>query len=354
MNRLVLAVLVSAVVAAAPQAARTLDIYFIDVEGGQATLVVTPAGESLLMDAGFPSDVATIAPAFNEESTPPDHPRDPERVVAAAKAAGLTKIDYVMMTHSHADHGGGIPDVGRRLPIGTFIDHIPPTDAAEQNVKGTRIVYERYLEAGKGKKHIQPKAGAALPMKGVDVTFVSANGVVPSTPLSGGGQPNPTCTGTGLPAQEKYENPFSHGVRIQYGRFRFLSIGDLTGAPLFALACPVNLVGPIDVYQVSHHGGNDAADPFLYTAIKPVVAIFNNGVRKGAQADTMKAVQALGLETWQIHKTTNAGAPNAPDARIANLDDTTAHWIKVSARDDGSFTVTNPRTGEIKSYKPRS
>lgn len=351
MKRLILAGLLSATVAATPQVARTLDIYFIDVEGGQATLVVTPSGQSLLMDAGFPADVAAIAPAFNEESTPPDHPRDPERVLAAAKAAGLTKIDYVMMTHSHADHGGGIPDVGRRLPITTFIDHMAPTDAAEQNVKGTRIVYERYLDAGKGKAHIQPKAGATLKMRDVEVTFVAANGEVPSKPLPGAGQPNPTCQGAGLPAQEKYENPFSNGVRLRYGRFNFLSIGDLTGAPLFALACPVNLVGLIDVYQISHHGGNDAADPFLYAAIKPLVAVFNNGIRKGGGADTLATVRTLGIDGWQIHKTTNTGAVNNPDAFITNLDDTTAHWIKISAKDDGSFTVTNPRTGQVKSYK---
>lgn len=351
MKRLVLAGLVSAAVAAAPPSPRTLDIYVIDVEGGQATLVVTPAGQSLLIDAGYPSDVAAIAPGFNEASSAPDHPRDAERVLAAARAAGLARIDYVMMTHSHADHGGGILDVARRIPVDTFIDHIPPTDAAEKNVKGTRTVYDRYIEAGRGKAHITPVPGMRLPLTGIEALIVSANGEVPSRPLPGGGQPNPSCTGTGMPAQEQYENPFSNGLRLRYGRFRFLSTGDLSGPPLFALGCPVNLVGEVEVYLVTHHGGNDAADPSLYSALKPLVSIFNNGMRKGAQADTMNTVQALGLETWQLHKTVNANAPNAPDERIANLDESTAHWLKVSATDDGSFTVTNPRTGQATSYK---
>ena len=331
----------------------TLDIYFIDVEGGQATLMVTPAGESLLMDAGYPGDSSLIAPAFGETPSKPGEARDPERIMAAAKAAGISKIDILLMTHSHADHGGGVLEITKLMPVGAIVNHIPPTDDGEKNVAGTHKIYERFIEAGAALKHIEPKPGEKLPLKGIDARFVSANGAVLTKPLAGAGQKNTACTPEGIPAQEKYENPFSNGVKVTYGAFRFLNVGDLSGPNLFALGCPNNLVGQAEVYLVAHHGGNDAADPSLFAALKPVVSIFNNGVRKGAQADALATAKKMGGDVWQLHKTSNANAENTPDERIANLNESTAHWIKLSAKADGSFTVTNARTGTVKSYNKR-
>ena len=143
-------------------------------------------------------------------------------------------------------------------------------------------------------------------------------------------------------------------MRLEFGRFRFLDVGDLSGAPLFALACPRNLVGPVDVYLVAHHGGADAAEPETFAAFQPRVAIVNNGAVKGGAPETFAALHNLSaVDVWQLHRSRNEGARNFPDDRIANLDETTANWIKVRARDDGSFVVTNGRTGASKSFGAR-
>ncbi|MEO8500075.1 MAG: MBL fold metallo-hydrolase [Vicinamibacteria bacterium] len=344
----------AAVVALSPavRAAKTLDIYFIDVEGGQATLVVTPRGESLLIDTGFPSDDALIAPAFGEKPGASANGRDPKRILAAAKDAGLTKIDYLLLTHYHADHGGGAVELSQLMPIRAFVDHGPPAAGADEGVPGTQKIYEGYVGLRAKGRHVLAKPGERLELKGVEVRFVSADGATLGKPLTGAGQPNNACGAGSVPAQEKIENPHSVGIRLRYGSFSFLDVGDLSGDPLFALTCPKNLIGQSDVYLVAHHGGADAAVPSMFDAIKPLVAVFNNGPRKGAQAKTLNLVkQTLRLDGWQLHRSLNEGAENAPEGRIANLDDSTSAWIKVSARDDGSFTVTNGRTGTSKRYK---
>jgi hypothetical protein len=141
-------------------------------------------------------------------------------------------------------------------------------------------------------------------------------------------------------------------VLLSYGAFRFLDVGDLTGRPLFALACPRDLIGPVDVYLVAHHGGADAADPGTFAAFQPRVAIVNNGEQKGGAKDLLAMLQALSaIDSWQLHR--SAAGENIADARIANLDEKTSYWIRISAREDGSFTVTNARTGETRSYARR-
>jgi beta-lactamase superfamily II metal-dependent hydrolase len=334
-------------VAALGAQAKALAIYFIDVEGGQSTLVVTPAGESLLIDAGFPGDGA-----FSSTPGDPAKARDAQRVLAAARDAGVKQIDYLLVTHFHADHDGGIAELSELLPIRTFIDHGEPGPGAAAAVTGTQLMYDKYLIARGRGRHIEPKPGDTLPIKGIDVTVIASAGDVLSRPLRGAGQPNAACAGTGVDAQEKTENPRSTAVRLQYGAFRFLDLGDLSGAPLFALTCPRNLIGESDVYLVAHHGGADASDPSLFKSVKPRVAIFNNGPAKGAQKETLATVAALpSIDAWQLHRTSNKDAVNVADERIANLDDSTSAWIKVVANSDGSFTVTNARTGVAKPYR---
>lgn len=327
-------------------AAKTLDIYFIDVEGGQATLIVTPAGESFLIDAGFPGDGT-----FASKPGPPAQARDAQRVLAAARDAGVTKIDYLMLTHYHADHAGGVVELAQLLRIGTFIDHSAPNADAETAVPGTQAVYDGYVAVRAKGKHIEAKVGERLPINGIEAIVIATEEVGLAKPLAGAGQTNPACAGTGVPAQEKTENPRSTAVRVQFGKFRFLDVGDLSGPHLFALTCPVNLIGESDVYLVAHHGGADGSDSSLFAAVKPLVAITNNGPRKGAQAPTLATIRQMSIDGWQLHRTLNRGAENMPDERIANLDETTSAWIKVSANADGSFTVTNGRTGVSKSYR---
>jgi beta-lactamase superfamily II metal-dependent hydrolase len=316
----------------AARAATTLDLYFIDVEGGQSTLIVTPAGESLLVDTGY---------AGNDE-------RDPKRIAAAAKAAGITQIDYLLLTHFHGDHAGGVPELAKLLPIKTFVDH----DAIVPNDDSTGPVFKAYAPVRAGGRHIVPAPGDRLPLKGVDVRIVSSDTRTIAKASEGGGQPNPACPPAAPAPGEAKENPRSTGFELRFGRFRFIDLGDLSGQPLFALVCPSNLLGKADVYLVPHHGGADVVYPATF-AVKPRVAIMNNGEKKGGARDAFANLRKVaGLEdVWQLHKSLADGAQNYPDDRVANLDEKTAYWIKVSASQDGSFTVTNQRTGATKAYR---
>jgi competence protein ComEC len=328
------------------EARQALDIYFIDVEGGQSTLIVTPAGESFLIDTGYAGDGTPQAKAGD-----PARARDAQRIAAAARDAGVTRIDYLLITHFHPDHDGGVVELAQLLPIGTFIDHGGVLPSAEGRVAGTLDALAAYTAVRAKGRHLEPAPGERLPLNGVTAVVVSAAGATLRQPLPGSGAANPACRPAAPPAQEPTENPRSTGVRLEFGRFRFLDVGDLSGAPLFALACPRSLVGPVDVYLVAHHGGADAADPETFAAFQPRIAIVNNGAVKGGAPETFAALHNLSaIDVWQLHRSRNEGARNFPDDRIANLDETTAHWIKVRARDDGSFVVTNGRTGASKSY----
>ncbi|MGH9141170.1 MAG: ComEC/Rec2 family competence protein [Vicinamibacterales bacterium] len=330
--------------------AKTLDIYFIDVEGGQSTLVVTPAGETLLIDTGFPSDGS-----FASVPGDPHKARDANRIIAAANAAGVTRIDYLLITHFHADHDGAVPELAQLIPIRTFVDHESPAQNAEEHVAGTQAAFDAYARVRAKGQHLTPRPGDRIPLKGIDAVIVSAAGATLQQPLAGAGGANPACGPSAPPAQEPSENPRSTGVDLRFGRFTFLDVGDLTGAPLFALVCPVNLIGPTDVYLVAHHAGADAGDRASFAGFAPRVAILNNGIRKGGAPEVLGALhQARGLEdAWQLHRSLPPGPRFFKDDRIANLDESTAHWLKVSAKNDGSFTVTNGRTGAVQAYGPR-
>ena len=174
------------VVAPSPavRAAKTLDIYFIDVEGGQATLVVTPEGESLLIDTGFPSDDALIATAFGAKPGASANGRDPKRILAAARDAGLTKIDYLLLTHYHADHAGGAVELSQLMPIRAFVDHGAPAAGADEGVPGTQKIYEGYVALRAKGRHVLAKPGEHLELKGVEAIFVSADGATVKNPSS--------------------------------------------------------------------------------------------------------------------------------------------------------------------------
>jgi competence protein ComEC len=323
-------------------AAQTLEMYFIDVEGGQSTLIVTPAGESLLVDTGYDG--------FNG--------RDAKRIFAAARDAGVMRIDYLLMTHFHQDHDGGIVELSRQLPIKTFFDHgnlvRSPEALAESRWTATAAAYSAYAAVRARGKHVEPKPGQRLPLKGVEAVWVSSAAATIKTPVAGAGQKNPACPAAGPEAAEKLENPRSTGFHLRFGKFRFVDLGDLSGAPLFALVCPANLLGSIDLYLVPHHGGADTSYAATFAAVQPRAALVNNGATKGGSVEVFAALRGMpGVDLWQLHRSELPGVPNVADDRIANLDDSTGHWIKASASEDGSFTVTNGRTGATTSYKPR-
>jgi beta-lactamase superfamily II metal-dependent hydrolase len=333
-----------------PAAARALCIYFIDVEGGQATLVVTPDGQSLLIDAGWAGDGVGFHPGD------PAKARDANRILAAARDAGISRIDYLLVTHFHSDHMGGALELSQLLPVRAFVDHGAPHPHAAETSADTRNGFAVYVTLrDKVGHHIEPKPGDHLPLKHVEVTVVSSGGATLTAPLLDAGAPNPACRDQAMPAGDADENPRSTGVLVRYGQFRFLDVGDLSGQPLFDLVCPVNLVGHADAYLVAHHGGADASDPATFTAIQPRVVMINNALKKGGQRPVFESLhRAPGLEdVWQLHWSADAAELNFPAASIANVDDSSAHWIKLVAKRDGSFRVLNGRTGVWKHYAAR-
>ena len=342
----------------------TLNIYVIDVEGGNATLFVSPTGESLLIDTGNAGAAAV---------------RDASRIHAAARDAGLRQIDHLITTHWHGDHWGGMAELAKLIPIRHFIDHGPTIQPQPPAVEFLDNVYPGLL---RNAKHTVAKPGDSIPVAGLNVQVLAAAGQVLPRPLQGAGQPNALCSSFRAKEEDTTENAQSVSSLITFGRFRTLHLGDLTWNKEKDLACPNNKIGTVDLWVVTHHGQPVSNPEVLVHAIHPRVAIMNNGTRKGGQPDAMKVIHsAPGLEDlWQIHFSLLSGQEyTVPGMFIANLIDEQqptmprdplaipagsdpppapvhngpAHWIKVSAQSDGTFTVTNSRNGFSKTYRAR-
>ncbi len=322
--------------AATLPAAKNLEIYFIDVEGGQSTLFVSPSGETLLMDTGYAG--------FNH--------RDPERIAAAAKAAGVKKIDYLLISHYHADHVGGLYDVVQKFPIRNFIDHGPNTESD----KDSQVRFNMYSSFADKANRMVAKPGDTIPLKGLEVKVLAGNGDTLTAPLAGAGQPNPDCAAWQPdPDEAVSENQRSLGILITYGSFRILDLGDLTSSREHDLVCPANKIGSVNVFVSSHHMGAAANTPQLVHAVHPKVAIANNGPRKGGTAAAWQTLHDTpGLEDiWQLHYAIGAGKEyNSADAFLANIDEQCeGKWLRLTAEKDGSFNVYNSRNKYEKSYK---
>jgi beta-lactamase superfamily II metal-dependent hydrolase len=377
--------LATAVGGAQSRSSKTLDIYFIDTEGGHSTLYVAPTGESLLMDTGSPGG------------------RDVARIMAVIQAAGVKQIDHMVLTHYHGDHVGGLEELATRIPMVQFIDHGPTSEPKEQ-VPGFQKMYAAlYAKA----KHMIAKPGDTIPFDGVTVAVVTSNGEVLKTPLPGGGKPNPACAGF-VPRDESRvdpDNPMSVGLVFTYGKFRTINLGDFTWNKEQELMCPNNPIGTADLYLTSHHGIDQSGSPALVHGLQPRVAIMHNSTRKGGAIQTMQTLHTSpGLEDiWQLHWAYAAGLEyNTPALFIANMEDNAAmanvllnppptfgqpgagrpgpgapgapgpggrasggaaggrgehtgpaFWIKVSAQSDGTFSVTNTRNNFTKTYAAR-
>jgi beta-lactamase superfamily II metal-dependent hydrolase len=311
-----------------------LQIYFVDVEGGQATLVVSPSGQSLLIDAGWPGSEG----------------RDADRILAAAHQAGLRQIDYVLITHYHRDHVGGVPQLVDGIKVGTFIDHGPNLEDSQV----TRVDYAAYEKAIAGHPHVVVQPGGKVPIKGIEVEVLSAAGEHITPPLAGEGAANSYCKSEPAPQDDASENARSVGVLITYAKFRFLDLGDLTKKKELELACPNNLVGNVGLFLVTHHGADLSNPKALVWALDARVAVIDNGARKGASPAAWQIVHdAPGLEDlWQLHYAAESDKDHNVDSdHIANVkENCDGKYLKVTADPDGSFTLTNGRTGYQKTY----
>jgi competence protein ComEC len=415
MRALLISIAVVALAAGGPgaqtRAAKTLDIYVIDAEGGKATLFVSPSGESALIDSGNPGT------------------RDVDRIMAVLSEAGIKRIDYLISTHYHVDHIGGMTELAGRVPIAHYVDHGPSVEAREQ-VSGFQ---QAYADLRSKAKHIVVKPGDKLPIAGLEWRIVTAGGKTITSALPGGGKPNPFCAQF-KPRDNQNdadENWHSVGSVISFGRFRTIDLGDLLWNNEFDLMCPNNPIGAVDVYLTSHHGIDSSGSSTLVHALQPRVAITQNGTRKGATLQTSGIINSSpGFDDlWQLHWSHNGGVEHNPAGLfVANVDDAAtiaavltttppagrggptgaaattppaattpvtppsvappptgntppaaaspaqpgtaptgtrqggpggaahtgpAHWIKVSAHPDGSFIVTNSRNGFSKMYVRR-
>jgi beta-lactamase superfamily II metal-dependent hydrolase len=355
---------VAAPAVAQNRAAKPLEIYVVDVEGGNATLFVTPSGETVLIDTGNGGNQAA---------------RDAGRIMEATKDAGVTKIDHLIITHWHGDHFGGLQELAKQIPVAHYYDHGPNVQATPATDEFFKTVYEPLTAKA---THTVVKPGDTIPVKDLKWNVVAAAGNVLKTNLPGAGRANPYCAASKPQDPDPTENAQSVSSYITFGRFRVVHMGDLTYNKELDLMCPNNRLGTADLFIVSHHGQAISNSAALVHALHPRAAIINNGTRKGGQPDAMKVLfSSPGLEDlWQMHFSLLSGQEyTVPGAFIANQIDQPdtalpvaawnpppqgqqappppvhngkSYYFKVVAQPDGTFTVTNTRNNFSKTYRP--
>jgi len=318
--------------------ADSLDIYVLDMEGGKAMIVRGPAGDTMMVDGGTPGQ---------------QNDRDLKRVLAEAHALGIQQFDVVLTTHYDIDHAGNVPAIAAHIPGKLYIDHGPAVNNPKI-ASFNRKALDGYMAFIPGKNRRSVKPGDVIPMKGVRILVVSSREQVLAKPLQGAGQPNAACPASRPEPLELDDNSGSIGTIWEFGKFRMGDFGDLLGWVENRLVCPNNLIGKVDLFMVNHHGLAISNSPEFVAALDPKVAIMNNGEHKGGAPEVIRRLRAVaGFEDlWQLHYSLAARDLNAPENYIANMKEEgcAGNLIKVSARRDGSFTVTNMRNGFSKTY----
>jgi len=319
---------------------KTLDIYFIDTEGGQSTLFVPSGGETLLMDTGTAGDGNIQA----------------DRISAAIKEAGVQQLDYVIVSHYHGDHVGNAAELANRLPIRHFLDHGPYTVELQPNRSAAFVAYMDVRQ----KAHASvPKPGDKIPIEGLDVEVVSSAGELLKTPVAGApgaGAPNAACREFTPKQQDPTpENYESVGIVVRFGKFRLLDLADLTWNQENELVCPNNLLGTFDVYHTTRHGTEWSGSPELVHGARARIAVMNNGPKKGGTREAWDIIHSTPgfQDLWQLHYSELADKEhNPPDNFVANLNETDhGYAFKMSVRSDGSFVMKNERNGFSKEYR---
>jgi competence protein ComEC len=322
---------------AAAQDSKGLRIAWVDVEGGAATLIVTPEGEALLMDCGWPGE------------------RDVQRIAKAAAELGVKKIDHYLTSHWHTDHWGCVEALSKAIPILRFYDHDFP-DAGAKDVDPK--LKESYLRASEGKRTVL-KPGDAVPLKGVEVKILSAHGSVLGE-AAGAPQVRACEANPAHPAkpEDTSDNARSVGFLLSYGDFQFLDMGDLTWNLEHKLVCPTNRIGTVDVYQATHHGLDQSNNPALLKAVKPAVIVVNNGAKKGGTAAAFKWFKELESvkDIFALHRNiATTPADNAAPELTANDEEKCAGaGIELTVAPGGkSYEILVPSKGTKRTYGSR-
>jgi beta-lactamase superfamily II metal-dependent hydrolase len=373
---LVAALLSSALTVPALAADGTLKVVSLDVEGGGGTLFVTPEGKSLLIDTGWPGGYGLLP-------SPDGAQNSADRIVAAAKKLGLTKIDYLITTHYHMDHVGGVVELVKQMPVDTFIDHGPNVEHLPAGVKddpqlpggAPDILYPKYLEVIQTHKHIVARPGMVIPMGSMTDTIVSSDGVTLSKPLPGAGAPNPACD-TALSKSARpvggEENARSVASLLTFGKARIALFGDLSWDKERALSCPVGKLGHVNLLIVTQHGSNISSNPASIADMHPDVALMGAGGKKGGDEEAIKTVKASPglMGFWQTHENFAHPELSGDKNMIANLNPPAAtvaaqakslfsappdqgYAIHAEITKDGQITMTNDRNGFSKTYQAK-
>jgi competence protein ComEC len=330
-------------VLAARAAEATLDIYWTDVEGGGGTLIITPAKESILIDTGWPWGPSAA------------------RIHDAATNAGVSRIDYLILTHFHIDHFGGAAPLAALMPIGTVLDNgVPEHDPDGGNDKHFLSTIKPYQEFAAGRRMlIHP--GATLPLKqagsiALNFQFMGARKHFIHPPGMGGS--NSFCADSTRQDPDTTDNANSAVSLLEFGSFRFYDGGDLTWNMEGEMVCPTNSIGQVDVFQVDHHGNDSSNNPLLIRSLAPTVTVMNNGPRKGGSKATLAALRSVSsIQTmFQVHRDLRGGEEyNTDNQYIANLDEKCeGNYIKCSVDSSGkSYTISIPAKGFSKTYQTK-
>jgi beta-lactamase superfamily II metal-dependent hydrolase len=332
-------VTLAATPATTQQQPRALDVYWIDVEGGAATLIVTPAGESVLIDTGYPDDRG--APRIHKVAT---------------DVAGLKRIDHLVVTHFHSDHFGGTMELAKRMPIGRIYDNGKPSPPPSEK---DAPLFAAYIALVEGRRTLL-NAGDVIPLKGggvpVSLKLLGTRETFIAPPP--GARPNAECASAAARPADASDNRNSTAWLLQFGSFRFFDGGDLTWNTEARLVCPINLAGAVDVYQVNHHGLDVSNNPVLIRSLAPTVSVMNNGPRKGTEPETvatLKAAPSLRAR-YQLHKNVRGDSQNSTsDELIANVDEKcSAGYIHMRVDPGGRrYTIAIPGTGHRAEYSTR-